>query len=136
MVQVGVARVRRQAGRLVSVAVLSALLAGCAGRGDQELSATAAGAASPRAATSTFQGSVTTVDFEEATMSVAVRMLWAPVLEATSEERTVVVDALTRWAPAAGGISQVRPGEEIQVEAEDVLDGTWRAKKVLLIDPD
>lgn len=136
MSQVEKVRNRGWGGRLFPVALLSVLLAGCGGIGEQELRATAAGGAPRRAATSTFQGAVTTVDFEEGTMSVAVRMVWAPVLEATSEQRTVAVDALTRWEPAPGGISQVRPGEEIQVEAEDVLDGTWRATRILLIDPD
>lgn len=137
MVQVGDARSRRRAGRLVAVGLLSALLAGCGGTVEQVEAGAPEQVVAPRPAVrSTFQGAVTAVDFEAGTMVVGVEIIWAPVLEPRSHDRQVVVDALTQWEPAPGGISQVQAGEEVQVEAEDTLDGTWRATRILLLDVD
>ena len=128
---------RRRVEPLLAVALLSVLLAGCGSRVEQvEVTAPKHVAAPRPAATSTFQGAVAAVDQAAATMVVAVRIVWAPVLEARAHERPVFVDPLTSWDPGTGSIARVGVGDEVQVDAEDALDGTWRAVRVLLIDPD
>jgi hypothetical protein len=99
-----------------------------------EVSASSSAAALPRlVATSTFQGSVTAIDSEAGLIVVAVRIVWAPVMEARPHERRVSVDTATRWEPE---VSQLLVGDEVQVEAEDATDGTWRATRVQLFDID
>jgi len=134
---VGHASSRRQGRWLVLVVLLSAFLVGC-GTGVEQVEVTARRQiVAPRpAGTSTFQGAVAAVDQRAGTIAVAVQIVWAPVLEARAHERRVLLDAQTIWVPGPGGISGLTVGEEVQVDAEDTVDGTWRAVRILLIDVD
>ncbi|MGI8807655.1 MAG: DUF5666 domain-containing protein [Acidimicrobiales bacterium] len=116
--------------------LLSAALVACGQGGQVEVTAPAAAATPQPAAMSTFQGPVAAVDPIAGTLVVAVAMVWAPVMEARAHERRVFVDRRTQWEPGPGDLSRLLVGDEVQVEAEDVLDGTWRAVKVLLLDID
>lgn len=122
--------------RLLAAVLLSTALVAC-GRIEQVEVATPAAAAFPRpAASSTFQGAVRAVDAQAGALVVAVEIVWAPVIEARAQERQVVVDSRTRWDPGPGGLSRLRVGDEVQVDAEDALDGTWRAVRITLVDLD
>ncbi len=143
MVQVRGARNRRRGVSLVAVVLSAALLAGCGDRVERVEVSAPDPIAAPRSAepttstsTATFQGAVTAVDRATGTVVVAVTIVWAPVLEARAHERRVRIDRQTAWEPGPGDISRLAVGEEIQVDAEDGPDGTWRAVKVLLMDID
>lgn len=143
MVQVRGAKNRRRGGRLIVVALLGALLAGCGDRVERVEVSAPDPIAAPRpvetttsTSTSTFQGAVAAVDRTTRTVVVAVTIVWAPVMEARAHERRVQIDGQTVWEPGPGDISRLAVGEEIQVDADDVPDGTWRAVKVLLMDID
>lgn len=130
------ARHRRRGERLVVAVLLSAGLVAC-GRAEQlEVTAPASAAAPRVVAGATFQGSVAAVDPQSGTMVVAVRMVWAPVMEARAHERRVFVEPQTQWDPGSGALGRLLVGDEVQVEGEDAFDGTWRAVKVLLLDVD
>jgi len=116
--------------------LLSAGLVACGQVEQVDVTASAAAATPQVVAVATFQGSVAAVDPEAGTMVVAVEIVWAPVMEARAHERRVFVDRATQWEPGPGDISRLLVGDEVQVEGEDALDGTWRAGKVLLLDLD
>ncbi len=119
------------------VAALAVALAGCGQVEDRSVSAAAARApasAAP-APTSKFQGTVTSIDAEGSRFTVSVWMVWAPVMEARPHDRHVLVDGSTRWDPGELRLSDVRLGEEVQVEADPAGDD-WRASKVALFDVD
>ena len=78
---------------------------------------------------------MTSVDAGGGSFVVAVWMVWAPVMEARTHERRVVVDAGTRWDLGALGVGDLRVGEEVQVEG-DPAGGDWRASRVRLFDVD
>jgi hypothetical protein len=137
MSEVGYATRRRAVRPLVLAAALSAVLAGCGGTDDLRVSAALApppAAASPAPA-SKFQGSVTSVDADGRTFVVAVQIVWTPVMEATAHDRRVLVDAGTRWDAGPLSLTDLRPGEEVQVEADPAGDD-WRASRVQLFDVD
>lgn len=122
--------------RLVAAVLASTALVAC-GRVEQVEVTTPAATASPRpAATSTFQGAVSAVDAQAGALVVAVEIVWAPVIEARAQERQVMVVSRTRWDPGPGDLSRLRVGDEVQVDAEDALDGTWRAVRIIVVDLD
>ncbi len=143
MVQVQGASARRRGEALLVVVLAAALLAGCGERVAQVEVSAPDPIAAPRpvdptisASVTTFQGAVAAVDRATGTVVVDVQIVWAPVLEARAHERRVRIDSETAWEPGPGNISRLRVGEEIQVDADEGLDGTWRAVKVLLMDID
>ena len=136
MSDVGRARYRRATRPLVAVALLSTFVLGC-GRSEQVQVGTAfpTPVSAPPAATSSFQGAVTAFDRAIGHLTVAVQIVWTPVIKADRHEREVVIDPGTRWDPSTG-LLDVLVGDEVQVEAVDAADGTWRAVTVQLLDID
>lgn len=80
-----------------------------------------------------FQGSVASV--EAGALVVNVRIVWTPVLKAEPHQRRVVVDPGTRWDRGLS-LSDVRAGDEVQIDAGEPVDGTWPALRVQLFDID
>jgi hypothetical protein len=78
---------------------------------------------------------VAAFDRDAGHLLVAVQMVWTPVMKADRHDRQVVVDPQTRWDPGSGG-RELAIGDEVQVEAEDPVDGRWRAVRVQLLDID
>ena len=141
MSDVGRARCRRAMRPLVAVAVLSSFVLGC-GRAEQvevvaaPLPVSAAPAVlAPAASTSSFQGPVTAFDRAAGHLTVAVHIVWTPVLKADRHDREVLIDPSTIWDPSTAA-ADVLIGDEVQVEAEDAADGRWRAVRVQLLDID
>ena len=133
MSDVGRARCRRATRPLVAVAVLSTFVLGCGRAGEVQVgTAFPTPVSAPPTATSSFQGAVTAFDPHGGHLTVAVQIVWTPVLKADPHERRVVVDPRTRWEPSA----DVMIGDEVQVEAEDPVDGRWPAVRVQLLDID
>jgi hypothetical protein len=126
-----------RATRVIAGAVLlSGVLIGC-GRGSEQV--TVAGLpppASPPVPTTSFQGSVASVDAETRTMVVDVQIVWTPVISAGGGERRVLVDAQTLWEPGPVELSDRLVGGEVQVEAVEAVEGVWPAVKVQLLDID
>lgn len=91
---------------------------------------------SPPGPTTSFQGQVAAVDAGNGIVTMAVQIIWTPVLKAEPHERKVLVDGQTRWDPAPRPLSELRVGEELQVEAVGAVEGIWPAVKVLLLDID
>lgn len=128
----------RAAATFVVASALAGILTAC-GAGEQVAVTGAAprpAPAGPPAAESTFQGSVASVDVEASTMVVAVQIVWKPVIEARAEERRVIVDRGTAWGSAALHLSDLHVGEPVQVDADPVPGGAWRAVRVQLFDLD
>ena len=134
MQDVGHGKCRRRGERLVVAVLLSAGLVACGQGGQVQVTAPAAAGGPEPVATATFQGSVAAVDPPAGTLVVAVRMVWAPVMEARAHERRVFVDGETQWEPGPADVSRLLVGDEVQVEGEEAPDGTWRAVKLLLLD--
>ena len=119
----------------------AAVLVGCISADRVEVST---GGVPPASAPSTvpvkpgekFQGAVAAVDVDANELTVTVGIVWTPAVKAVSEDRRVVVGSATRWTPAAVGLGQLRVGEEVQVEAVALPDGTWQARQVQLFDLD
>lgn len=121
------------------VVLLPALLAACGGRPDVQVKAAAAppaGAVAPASPLSSFQGTVASVDAAAREFVVAVQIVWAPVLKSDRHDRRVLVEDDTRWEPPPGGIALLHAGDEVQVQAEELADGRWRAHQVQLFDVD
>jgi len=137
MSDVGRARSRRATRPLVAVALLSTFVLGC-GRSERiEVRAAAAPlpVAAPPSPTTSFQGAVTAFDRAAGHLTVAVKIVWTPVLKADRHHREVVVDADTRWDPSTAA-ADVLIGDEVQVESTDAVDGRWPAVRVQLLDID
>lgn len=139
MSDVGRARCRRATRPLVAVALLSTFMLGC-GRSERvEVGAVGAAAPLPVSAspapTTSFQGAVTAFDRAAGRLTVAVKIVWTPVLKTDRHDREVVVGPGTRWDPSTAA-ADVLVGDEVQVEAEDPVDGRWRAVRVQLLDID
>ena len=136
MSDVGRARCRRSTRPLVAVALLSTFVLGC-GRSERiEVSAAAPlPVAAPPAPTTSFQGAVTTFDRAAGHLTVAVKIVWTPVLKADRHDREVVVDADTLWDPSTAS-ADVLVGDEVQVESMDAVDGRWPAVRIQLLDID
>lgn len=141
MSDVGRARCRRLMRPVVAVALLSSFALGC-GRAEQvrvvaaplPVSTPPAISALP-APTSSFQGAVTSFDRAAGHLTVAVQIVWTPVLKAERHDREVVVGPDTLWDPSTAA-TDVLIGDEVQVEAEDAVDGRWPAVRVQLLDID
>ena len=133
MSDVGRARCRRATKPLLAVALLSTLLFGCGRAGEVQVgTALATPVSAPPTATSSFQGAVTEFDRDAGHLTVAVQIVWTPVLKADPHEREVVIDPRTRWEPSA----DVLIGDEVQVEALDPVDDRWPAVRIQLLDID
>ena len=123
----------------VAVLLVPALLAGCGRAATVEVGT---GAPPPPAVTAppvplpSFQGAVAQIEPQAGELVVAVRIVWAPVLKADRHDRRVVVTPETRWEPGPGGIDVLHVGDEVQVRAEELSDGRWRAHQVQLLDID
>ena len=136
MSDVGRARCRRATRPLVAVALLSTLVLGCGRSEPVEVSAAAPlPVSAPPAATTSFQGAVTAFDRAAGHLTVAVKIVWTPVLKADRHDREVVVDADTLWDPSTAA-ADVLVGDEVQVESTDAVDGRWPAVRVQLLDID
>ena len=134
MADVGHARYRR----LLVAGMLLATLVACQRAEDVRIgvSGLPPAPASPPGPTTSFQGQVAAVDAGTGIVTMAVQIIWTPVLKAEPHERKVLVDGQTRWDPAPRLLSELRVGEELQVEAVDAVEGIWPAVKVLLLDID
>ena len=124
--------------RLLAAGLLSAVLVSC-GRGDPVQMAVSGlpPAVPPRTGpTTSFQGQVAAVDAEAGIVTLAVQIVWTPVLKADPHERRVLVDARTGWDPAPRALPDLQVGEELQVEAVEAVEGVWPAVKVQLLDID
>lgn len=136
MSHVGVARYTG----LAVAGLLLAVLVSC-GRA-QPVEVTANGlppAVPPPAATvptTSFQGQVASVDTDAGVVTVAVKIVWTPVLKAEPHERKVLIDGQTRWDPVPRPLTALRVGEELQVEAVEAVEGIWPAVRVQLLDID
>ncbi len=127
------ARCRRATRPLLAVALLSSFVLGCGRAGEVQVgTAFPAPVSTPPTATSSFQGAVTAFDRATGHLTVDVQIVWTPVLKADPHERQVAVDQRTRWEPSG----DVMIGDEVQVEAEDPVDGRWGAVRVQLLDID
>ena len=138
MSDVGRARSRRATRPLVAVAValLSTFVLGC-GRSERvEVGAPASlPVSAPPAPTTSFQGAVTAFDRAAGHLTVAVKIVWTPVLKADRHDREVAVDPSTQWDPSTAS-TDVLIGDEVQVESTDAVDGRWPALRVQLLDID
>ncbi len=136
MSDVGRARCRRATRPLVAAALLSTFVLGC-GRSERvEVGAAAPlPVSAPPAPTTSFQGAVTAFDRAAGHLTVAVKIVWTPVLKAERHDREVAVDPSTHWDPSTAA-ADVLVGDEVQVEAEDPVDGRWPAVSVQLLDID
>jgi hypothetical protein len=113
------------------------LFLGCGRTGTVEATAPPRPATSvPAGPLSTFQGEVASVDEVAGEVVVDVQIVWVPLMKTEPHQRTVIVDSRTGWEPAPAGIGGLRVGDNVQVEAEDTGDSTWRAVKVQLFDVD
>jgi hypothetical protein len=136
MSHVGVTRYR-------GLAVAGLLLAGlvsCGRAAPVEVTASGLPPAVPPPAaevpTTSFQGQVASVDTDSGVVTMAVQIVWTPVLKAEPHERKVLIDGQTRWDPAPRALAALRVGEELQVEAVEAVEGVWPAVKVQLLDID
>ena len=133
MSDIGRAKWRRVTEPLLAVALLSTFLLGCGRVGEVRVgTALVTPVSAPPAATSSFQGAVTAFDRDAGHLTVAVQIVWTPVIKADPHERQVLVDPRTRWERSA----DVMIGDEVQVEAQDPVDGRWPAVRVQLLDID
>ncbi len=124
---------------LAAVGLLAALLVSCSRVDNVEVSASGLPPASSTATGEPgerFQGAVAAVDAAADHFVLAVRIVWTPVLKAAQEDRQVIVGPQTRWVPSTAGAAQLRVGEDVQVEAVSLPDGTWQARTVQLFDVD
>jgi hypothetical protein len=138
MSDVGRTKSRRTSARLlVAGGLLAATLLACGGPSPPVEVAVSGGlppTPPPVAEPATrFQGSVASV--EAGALIVDVRIVWTPVLKAEPHQRRVVVDPGTRWDRGMS-LSDVRAGDEIQVDASEPVDGRWPALRVQLFDID
>ena len=135
------ARWTRTAKVIAGAALLSGLLMAC-GRGGAQLTVAGAGlppalpVPSPPAPTTSFQGSVASVDAASGLMVVDVQIVWTPAIQAGAHQRRVLVDGQTRWEPAPAPLDDRLVGGEVQVEALDAVEGVWPAVKLQLLDID
>lgn len=136
MSDVGRVRYRRRTRPLVAVAaLLSTVVLGC-GRAQQvQVVAAPVPVTAPPVPTSSSQGTVTAFDRASGHLVVAVKIVWTPVLKADRHDREVVVDPGTRWDPSTAA-ADVLVGDEVQVEAEEAMEGRWRAVRIQLLDID
>lgn len=134
MADVGHARYRR----LLVAGMLLATLLACQRVEEVQIGATGRPPAGPAPSkrTTSFQGQVAAVDAGNGIVTMAVQIVWTPVLRAEPHERKVLVDGQTRWDPAPRLLSDLRVGEELQVVAVDAVEGVWPAVKVQLLDID
>ena len=122
---------------LAVVGVPGLLLLGCGRTGTLEATAPPRPETSvPAGPLSTFQGEVAAIDAVAGEMVVDVQIVWVPLMKTEPHQRVVVVDSRTTWEPAPATLSQLRVGDNVQVDAEDTADGAWRAVKVQLFDID
>lgn len=141
MSDVGRARCRRAMRPLVALASLSSFVLGCARAEHVEVVAAPRPVSGPPAVsapagpTSSFQGPVTAFDRSGGHLTVAVHIVWTPVLEADRHDREVLIEPSTVWDPSTAA-ADVLIGDEVQVEAEDAADGRWRAVRIQLLDID
>jgi hypothetical protein len=124
--------------RLLAAGLLSAVLVSCGRAAPVPLAVSGLPPAVPPPAgpTTSFQGQVAGVDADAGIVTLAVQIVWTPVLKADPHERKVLVDARTGWDPAPRAIADLRVGEELQVEAVEAVEGVWPAVKVQLLDID
>lgn len=134
MADVGHARCRR----LLLAGMLLATLVACQRVEEVQIGATGLPPTGPAPSnpTTSFQGQVAAVDASNGIVTMAVQIVWTPVLRAEPHERKVLVDGQTRWDPAPRLLSDLRVGEELQVDAVDAVEGVWPAVKVQLLDID
>ena len=135
MSPVGRARSSQAVRVFAGAVLLSGLLVGC-GRGTSEVAVTGLPPAvpAPPAPTTSFQGSVASVDAESRIVVVNVSIVWTPVIKGGAHERRVLVDHHTQWEPGPLPLHDLRVGGEVQVEALDAVEGVWPAVKVQLLD--
>ena len=140
MSDVGRTRGRRSPMRLlVASALLSATMLACGRSAPLEVAVSGLPPAPPSASpgpTTSFQGQVAAVDAGNGIVTMAVQIIWTPVLKAEPHERKVLIDGQTRWDPAPRPLSELRVGEELQVDAVDAVEGIWPAVKIQLLDID
>jgi hypothetical protein len=139
MSDVGRTRCRWASARLVVAgAVLSGFLLACGASQPVEVAVSGlppAPAAPPTQPATTFQGSVASVDAGAGALVVNVSIVWTPALKAGGGERRVVVDGATRWDRGLT-VADLRPGDEVQIDAGEPVDGSWPALRVQLFDID
>ena len=131
--------VRQGEWTLAAVGVLAALVVSCSRVQSVEVRASGLPPVSstvPAEPAEKFQGSVAAVDAAHDDFVVSVRIIWTPVVKAAREDRRVTVGPQTRWVPTTAGLAQLRGGDEVQVEAVSLPDGTWQARTVQLFDVD
>ena len=135
MSDVGRTRCRQASARLLLAGALAAFLVACGQSQPVEVAVSGLPPAPPSTVepATKFQGSVASVDAGAGALVVNVQIVWTPVLKAEPHERRVVVDAGTRWDRGLS-LSGLRPGDEVQVEAADPVDGSWPALRVQLFD--
>lgn len=80
-----------------------------------------------------FQGAVASVDAGAGALVVDVSIVWTPALQAGAHQRRVVVGDATQWDRGLA-LADLRPGDEVQVDAGDAVDGSWPALRVRLFD--
>lgn len=124
--------------RLLAAGLLSAVLVSCGRAQPVQMAVSGLPPAVPPATapTTSFQGQVAAVDADAGIVTMAVQIVWTPVLKADPHERKVLMDARTGWDPAPRSLSDLRVGEELQVEAVEAVEGVWPAVKVQLLDID
>lgn len=122
---------------LLIAGLLSALLVSCGRAGPVEVAVNGLPPAPPPASApaTSFQGSVASVDAGAGVLTVAVQIVWTPVIKADAHERRVLVSGATRWERGLS-LAGLRAGDEVQVDAADAVDGGWPALRVRLLDID
>lgn len=136
MSDVGRTRCLRSWARLLAAGVLlSGTLLACGRAAPVEVAVSGLPPAPPPASepATRFQGSVVAVDAGAGALVVDVSILWTPVITAGGDERRVTVGAGTRWDHGLS-LAGLRPGDEVQVDAGEPVDGSWPALRVQLFD--
>lgn len=141
MSDVGRTRCRGASARLlVAGALLSGFLFACGAGPPVEVAVSGlppAPAAPPEPPTSepatSFQGSVASVDAGAGALVVDVQIVWTPQVKAGAHQRRVVVDRATHWDRGLA-LAGLHPGDEVQVDAAEAVDGNWPALRVRLFD--
>ena len=138
MADVGRTRCRRSPARLLLAGgVLSMLLLSCGRAAPVEVAVSGLPPAPPAASepATVFQGSVASVDAGAGVLVVDVTIVWTPVITAGGHQRRVLIGAGTRWERGLT-LAGLRAGDEVQVDAEEAVDGSWPALRVRLFDID
>src|SRR5688572_27744164 len=111
MSHVGRARSSQAVRAFAGAVLLSGLLVGC-GRGTSDLAVTGLPPAvpAPPPPTTSFQGSVASVDADARILVVNVTIVWTPVIKGGAHERKVLVDHQTQWEPGPVALGDLLVG--------------------------